>query len=63
MTEIKKLTVKGSLDSENPSNTKRDESTSIDQDFIEARLEEFKLILMEEIEKKIQSAIKKSNKR
>ena len=63
MTEIKKLTVKGSLDSENPSNTKMDESTSIDQDFIEARLEEFKLILMEEIEKKIQSAIKKSNKR
>ncbi len=63
MTEIKKLTVKGSLDSENSANTKKDESASIDHDFIETRLEEFKLILMKEIEKKIQSAIKKSNKR
>lgn len=62
MTEIKKLTIKGSLDTES-SQQKSATETPIDADFIDAKFEEFKLSLMEEIEKKIQIALKKTNKR
>lgn len=62
MTEIKKLIIRGSIE---PNNTqgKTESNDPFDSENIDAILEEFKLNLMEEIEKKIQSAVKKSNKR
>jgi hypothetical protein len=48
-----------------PSNdkTKSDKNGQFDTEDIDSILEEFKLTLMEELDKKIQNAIKKTNKR
>lgn len=62
MTEIKKLIIRGSIE-KNDDNGKSGSNSPFDSEDIDSILEEFKLNLMEEIDKKIQSAIKKSNKR
>ncbi len=62
MTEIKKLIIRGSIE-QNDAKGKSDSNSPFDTEDIDSILEEFKLNLMEELDKKIQNAIKKSNKR
>jgi len=62
MAEIKKLTIRGSVDQKN-ADKNADSSDAINQESIDLILEEFKQSLMEDIDKKIQQAIKKINKR
>jgi hypothetical protein len=62
MTEIKKLIIRGSIE-QNDAQGKSDSNSPFDTEDIDSILEEFKLNLMEELDKKIQNAIKKSNKR
>jgi len=62
MAEIKKLTIRGSVDQKN-ADKNADSSDAINQESIDLILEEFKQSLMDDIDKKIQQAIKKINKR
>lgn len=62
MTEIKKLIIRGSIEPSDDK-TKSDKNGQFDTEDIDSILEEFKLNLMEELDKKIQNAIKKTNKR
>jgi hypothetical protein len=62
MAEIKKLTIRGSVDQKN-ADKNADSGDAINQESIDLILEEFKQSLMDDIDKKIQQAIKKINKR
>jgi hypothetical protein len=62
MTEIKKLIIRGSIEPSDDK-TKSYKNGQFDTEDIDSILEEFKLTLMEELDKKIQNAIKKTNKR
>ena len=62
MAEIKKLTIRGSVDQKN-ADKNADSNDVINQESIDLILEEFKQSLMDDIDKKIQQAIKKINKR
>jgi hypothetical protein len=62
MAEIKKLTIRGSVDQKN-ADKNADSSDSLNQESIELILEEYKQSLMDEVDKKIQQAFKKINKR
>jgi len=62
MAEIKKLTIRGSVDQKNAEKN-ADSSDSLNQESIELILEEYKQSLMDEVDKKIQQAFKKINKR
>ena len=62
MAEIKKLTIRGSVDQKN-ADKNADSGDALNQESIELILEEYKQSLMDEIDKKIQQAIKKINKR
>jgi|Laugrefabdmm15dn_1035133.scaffolds.fasta_scaffold449262_1 hypothetical protein len=62
MTEIKKLIIRGSIEPSDDK-AKSDKNSQFDTEDIDSILEEFKLNLMEELDKKIQNAIKKTNKR
>ena len=62
MAEIKKLTIRGSVEQEN-ADKNADSNDVINQESIDLILEEFKQSLMDDIDKKIQQAIKKINKR
>ncbi len=62
MAEIKKLTIRGSVDQKN-ADKNADSGDVINQESIDLILEEFKQSLMDDIDKKIQQAIKKINKR
>lgn len=62
MAEIKKLTIRGSVDQKN-ADKNADSGDAITQESIDLILEEFKQSLMDDIDKKIQQVIKKNNKR
>jgi hypothetical protein len=62
MAEIKKLTIRGSVDPKN-ADKNADSGDAINQESIDLILEEFKQSLLDDIDKKIQQAIKKINKR
>ena len=62
MAEIKKLTIRGSVDQKN-ADKNADSGDVINQESIDLILEEFEQSLMDDIDKKIQQAIKKINKR
>ena len=62
MAEIKKLTIRGSVDQKN-ADKNADSGDVINQESIELILEEYKQSLMDEVDKKIQQAFKKINKR
>jgi len=62
MAEIKKLTIRGSMDQKD-ADKNTNSSNPLNQESIDEILEEFKRSLMDDIDKKIQQAIKKINKR
>lgn len=62
MTEIKKLTIRGSIDQKN-ADKNADAKEALNQEDLDSILDEFKQSLMDDIDKKIQNALKKINKR